>query len=87
MLDDVYVARKCNVNGQVYGFVQFSNVKDVDKLSKALNNVWFGQFHVVEKVAQFDRIVNEIDGYVGGGSWERESGSRTKQGEGGKNTF
>lgn len=66
------------MNIHVYGFVQLSNVKDVYKLSKALNNVWFGQFHVVEKVARFDRIVNEIDGYVEGGSRERESCSRTK---------
>lgn len=39
---DVYLASKRNVNGGAFGFVRYSKVKDVEKLLKALNNVWFG---------------------------------------------
>jgi len=42
ILEDVYLARKRNVNGGLFGFVRFCKVRDVDKLLKALNNVWFG---------------------------------------------
>jgi len=42
VMEDVYLARKCNVNGGAFGFVRYGNVKDVDKLLKAVNNVWFG---------------------------------------------
>jgi len=33
------VAGKRNVNGDVYDFVRYRNVRDVDKLLKAVNNV------------------------------------------------
>jgi len=39
ILTDVFMVRKRNSRGQVYGFVRFSNVKNVEKLSHALNNV------------------------------------------------
>jgi hypothetical protein len=55
ILEDVYVARKRNRLGEPYGFVKFSNVRDVDKMTKALNAVWFGQFRVRASVAKFDR--------------------------------
>jgi len=58
VLDDMYVAKKCNAHGQVYGYVRFSNVRDVNKLSKALNDGWFGQFRIWEKVARFDRFAS-----------------------------
>ena len=32
ILDEVFVAPKCNVNGQVYGFVCYLKVRDVDKM-------------------------------------------------------
>ncbi|GAU49945.1 hypothetical protein TSUD_408400 [Trifolium subterraneum] len=41
--------------GEPYGFVKFSNVKDVTKMTKALNAVWFGHFRVRAKVAEFER--------------------------------
>ena len=53
MLEDVYLARKRNANGGAFGFVRYGKVKDVDKLLKALNNVWFGDWKVVAKVANF----------------------------------
>ncbi|GAU25531.1 hypothetical protein TSUD_280160 [Trifolium subterraneum] len=55
MLEDVYVAKKLNKFGEPYGFVKFSKVKDVKKLLKALNVVYFGHFRVRARVARFDR--------------------------------
>jgi len=62
IMEDVYLARKRNVNGGVFGFVCYGNVRDVDKLLKALNNVWFGDCRVVAKVASFDRLGNKYHG-------------------------
>lgn len=59
IMEDVYLARKRNVNGGVFGFVRYGKVRDVDKLLKALNNVWFGDCKVVAKVASFDRFENQ----------------------------
>ncbi|KEH26001.1 RNA recognition motif [Medicago truncatula] len=56
ILSDVYVARNRNARGQNYGFVRYINVKDVAKLQKALNNVYFGQNKVWTNVACFDRF-------------------------------
>ena len=56
ILSDVYVARNRNARGQNYGFVRFINVKDVVKLQKALNNVFFGQKKVWVNIACFDRF-------------------------------
>ena len=56
IMEDVYLARKRNVNGGAFGFVRYSKVKDVEKLLKALNNVWFGDWRVVAKVASFDKF-------------------------------
>ncbi|KAK2351443.1 heterogeneous nuclear ribonucleoprotein A0 [Trifolium repens] len=55
MLEDIYVARKRNKQGQPYGFVRFFNVRDITKLAKALNAVCFGDFRVRARVATFDR--------------------------------
>jgi len=55
-MEDVYLARKRNVNGGVFGFVRYCKVKDVDKLLKAINKVWFGDWKVVAKVASFDKF-------------------------------
>ncbi|PNX75614.1 putative sulfate transporter, partial [Trifolium pratense] len=55
ILEDVYVAKKRNKYGQPYGFVKFSNVKNVSKMTNALNNVWFGNFRVNASVAMFER--------------------------------
>ncbi|KAK2434585.1 heterogeneous nuclear ribonucleoprotein A0 [Trifolium repens] len=61
ILEDVYVARKRNKRGQPYGFVRFSNVRDITKLTKALNAVSFGDFRVRARVARFDRNVEPLD--------------------------
>ncbi|MCI19348.1 hypothetical protein A2U01_0040504 [Trifolium medium] len=59
MLEDVYVASKRNVHDEVYGFVKFTNVKNVNKLSKALNAVCFGNNRVQAKLASFDKSDKE----------------------------
>ena len=59
MLEDVCLAWKRNVNGGVFGFVRFCKVRDIDKLLRVLNNVWFGDCKVVAKVASFDRFGNK----------------------------
>lgn len=56
IMEDVYLARKRNVNGGVFGFVRYRKVKDVEKLLRAINNVWFGDWKVVAKVASFYRF-------------------------------
>lgn len=58
MTEDVYLARKYNVNGGVFSFVRYCKVRYVDRLLKALNNVWFGDWRVVAKVSSFDRFGN-----------------------------
>ena len=75
IMEDVYLARKRNVNGGVFGFVRYGNVRDVDNLLKALNNVWFGDWRVVAKVASFDRLGNKYlgVGVKGGGGIKKES--------------
>lgn len=46
MLEDVIVPSKRDVNGERYGFVRFANVRNVSKLLKAVNEVYFGNFRV-----------------------------------------
>jgi hypothetical protein len=76
MMEDVYLARKRNVNDGIFGFVCFCKVCDVDKFLKALNNVWFGDCKVVVKVASFDRFGNKKP--VGG---TRVEGGKIIEGE------
>ena len=74
IMEDVYLAKKRYVNGGVFGFVRYGNVKDVDKLLKVLNNVWFGDWRVVAKVASFDRLGNKNygEGVKGEGDNKKE---------------
>ncbi|GAU48313.1 hypothetical protein TSUD_405300 [Trifolium subterraneum] len=55
LLEDVYVPKRRNKRGEPYGFVKFSSVQNVTKLTSALNNVWFGHFRVRARVASFAR--------------------------------
>lgn len=59
ILEDVLVARNRNMNGDVYDFVRYVKVRDVNKLLKALNNVCFGQYSVHAKLARFDKSVSK----------------------------
>ncbi|PNX71916.1 hypothetical protein L195_g027802, partial [Trifolium pratense] len=54
-------AKKRNKFGQPYGFVKYFNVKNVSKMTKALNNVWFGNFRVKASVAMFERRDSRVD--------------------------
>jgi len=70
MLEEVVVPNRCNVFGERYGFVRYSNVRDVGKLLKAVNAVCFGNFHIKAKVANFDKAAarmaeNELNGSRG----------------------
>lgn len=49
------MANNRNRNGEVYGFVRYAKVRNVDKLLKALNNICFGQYRVRAVLARFDR--------------------------------
>ncbi|GAU48877.1 hypothetical protein TSUD_406570, partial [Trifolium subterraneum] len=55
MLEDVYVPNRRNKRGEPYGFAKFSNVRDVLKLTRAVNNVWFGHYRVRARFANFVR--------------------------------
>jgi len=79
-MEDIYLAKKRNVNGAVFGFVRYSNVKDVDKLLKAVNNIWFGDCKVVAKVSVYDRF-----GHKRGEARERGEGEKINEGEKTKN--
>jgi len=86
IMEDVYLARKRNVNGGAFGFVRYCKVRDVEKLLKALNNVWFRDWRVVAKVASFDRFGKSQA--VGGKRVEGDKiieGEKSKS-EGAKNT-
>jgi len=56
ILTDVFIARRRNARGQMYGFVRFSHVRNSDKLSQALNNIWFGHLRIWAREARFDRF-------------------------------
>jgi hypothetical protein len=62
ILLDVYIARKRNYRGQVYGFLRFLNVKNTDKLAIALKNVWIGQCRIWAREARFDRFASVSSG-------------------------
>jgi len=76
IMEDIYLARKRNVNGAVFGFVRYSKVKDVDKLLKAVNNVWFDDCKVVAKVSTYDRYGNKR-----GDGKDRGEGEKISEGE------
>jgi len=73
ILDDVYVAPTCNARGQAYGFVRFLNVRVIEKLEQALNNVWFGDLRVWARVVRFKRKETEVGVKAAG---EGASGSK-----------
>lgn len=48
--------RNKNARGQLFGLAQFANVRDMEKLSKALNNVYFAYYKMYANVARHDRF-------------------------------
>jgi len=67
ILEDVVVPSRHNFYGEYYGVVRFSKVRDVGKLLKAINTVWFGNFRVNSRVARFDRLVGCVNDEKGEG--------------------
>lgn len=55
MLEEVFVPNKLNINDEAYGFVRFSNVCDIDKLLRAVNDVHFGTMRVKASLARFHK--------------------------------
>ena len=53
ILSYVYVSRFRNVCGQRFGFAKFLKVRDVEKLKKALNNVFFWDLWLFANVTKF----------------------------------
>jgi len=60
ILDNLFLSRKRNKQGQIYGFVRYVNVRDVEKMLKGLNHISFGQYCVWAKVARFGRHPLEV---------------------------
>lgn len=60
MMDNLFLSRKRNKQGHIYGFVRYTNVRDAEKLLKAVNNITIGQFHVWAKFARFGRKPLEV---------------------------
>lgn len=46
IMDNLFLSRKRNKQGHIYGFVRYVNVRDAEKLLKAVNNITIGQFRV-----------------------------------------
>jgi hypothetical protein len=80
MLEDIYIIRKHNKHGEPYGFVRFSNVRDIIKLTKALNAVSFGHYRVWACVARFDRTDKAYDRTDRGGVKQEEAGLARDEG-------
>jgi len=78
------VANNRNRNGEVYGFVRYAKVRDVDKLLKAVNNVCFGQYCVRAVLARFDRKRERRGVEMSGGvvEGEKKEGGGRRDGEG-----
>jgi len=62
ILEALFVARNYNAQGKIYGFMHYSNVRNVEKLTKALNVVTIGVFRVFDKVARLDRFEKKVEG-------------------------
>lgn len=53
-MSNVDVSLNKNAKGQLFGFSQFSNVRDMEKLSKSLNDVYFRDYSMLANVARYD---------------------------------
>ena len=82
LLEEVVVPSRRNANGEVYGFVRFSKVRDVGKLLKAVNAVCFSNYRVRAKIARFDRNVGIEGKLERDGAEVRELGKPSGDGSG-----
>ncbi|MFS7939326.1 putative RNA recognition motif domain, nucleotide-binding alpha-beta plait domain superfamily [Helianthus anomalus] len=70
-LVDAYIARKKDKWGNRFGFVRFVNVKDGERMIKALNQLIFYGWRIRAKVARFVKITKKPDN-MRQGSWIRK---------------
>ncbi|GAU41532.1 hypothetical protein TSUD_140630 [Trifolium subterraneum] len=66
IMEDIYVSRYRNKFGQRFGFVKYLKVRDIFKLKKALNNLYFWDLKLFANVAKYDRFVSENKGEIKG---------------------
>ncbi|GAU45849.1 hypothetical protein TSUD_371450 [Trifolium subterraneum] len=84
--------RKFNLQGKIYGFVRYSNVKDVGKLLNAINDISFGQSRIWAKLARFEedyvrgeeRVFRKNEGRGGGWCGSTNEGEKIRKGGHGK---
>ncbi|KAJ0602305.1 putative RNA recognition motif domain, nucleotide-binding alpha-beta plait domain superfamily [Helianthus annuus] len=58
---DAYIARKLDKKGKRFGFLRFTNVKDTEKMIKALNQMSFFGWKIKTNVARFVKVVKKDD--------------------------
>ncbi|AES70226.2 hypothetical protein MTR_3g049960 [Medicago truncatula] len=59
--DNMVSRRQLNSRGQVYGFVRFLYMRNIDKLAHALNNAWISDHRFWAREARFDRFAHHDD--------------------------
>ncbi|MCH84791.1 hypothetical protein A2U01_0005627, partial [Trifolium medium] len=52
---DVYIARKRNKAGRIFGFVRYAGVKDETWLEEQLQDVWFGSYKVWVNISRYEK--------------------------------
>jgi hypothetical protein len=63
MVSDVFIPKKVDKWGRKFGFVKFKEVRDVEDLSRRLDDVWYGTMKIMVKQARF-RKGDQYDGSV-----------------------
>ncbi|KAM0043255.1 putative RNA recognition motif domain, nucleotide-binding alpha-beta plait domain superfamily [Helianthus debilis subsp. tardiflorus] len=56
---DAYIAKKLDKRGNHFGFLRFIKIKDVEKMTKALNQMSFYGWKIRANVARFVKIVKK----------------------------
>jgi hypothetical protein len=56
---EVYVPNKVDVRGRRFGFAKFLEVKNVEELSKSLEEVWCGTYKLRVNLSRFGRTTNK----------------------------
>ncbi|GKB72076.1 RNA-directed DNA polymerase, eukaryota, partial [Tanacetum coccineum] len=56
-LADVYIAKRKNKLGQMFGFCRYIKVSNSEDLINSLSNIWIGKLRLHANVARFDRKV------------------------------
>lgn len=78
ILDEVFVPNKQNVNSEAYGFVRYSNVRDVDKLLRDVNGIFFGHMRVHATLTRFHKVTPKGTIREGEGGLVKDDGVKGK---------